>query len=165
VALSKTEYDLSSQIKSIKEQLRQIPNNGLGYGVLKYYTETLNSGDQKYIRFNYLGDFDDMSQNHLFNISNRASGSESSDSNHMTALIDINAMILNKRLEVAVTYSSNKFKSETIHELTRRFFEHLREIIDFCTTREYIEHTASDYDMVDFSQDDIEDLMNQFEIK
>ena len=72
--------DLSLQIKSVKEGLRQIPNRGIGYGVLKCLTinDMKEKGCLDYesqIEFNYLGQFDtDVEQMDLFNIAKESGG-------------------------------------------------------------------------------------------
>lgn len=50
-------------IKSVKEQLRSIPDRGIGYGLLRYLAdpacgEVLARSPQPRITFNYLGQFD-----------------------------------------------------------------------------------------------------------
>ena len=66
--LSLHDSEFGSQIKSIKEQLRAIPNKGLGYGVLKHFCQD-ETPQSKSIDglFNYLGKFDsiDMTANGL----------------------------------------------------------------------------------------------------
>ncbi|MEG3162967.1 condensation domain-containing protein, partial [Sphingomonas sp. LB2R24] len=51
---------LGAALKRIKEQLRQLPDNGIGYGILRYLTD--DGGDQLQAKsqfgFNYLGRFD-----------------------------------------------------------------------------------------------------------
>lgn len=54
-------HSLSSALKSVKEQLRQVPGNGLGYGLLRYLNPQtrpqLAALPQPQIGFNYLGRF------------------------------------------------------------------------------------------------------------
>jgi len=50
-------------LKVVKEQLRGIPNRGIGYGLLRYLSddkieETLETLLQAEVIFNYLGQFD-----------------------------------------------------------------------------------------------------------
>ena len=54
--------DISDAIKSVKEQLRRVPDKGLGYGVLKYINkdEKLSNKDCWDIVFNYLGQLDNV---------------------------------------------------------------------------------------------------------
>jgi amino acid adenylation domain-containing protein/non-ribosomal peptide synthase protein (TIGR01720 family) len=165
VVLKKYGQDLSVHIKAVKEQLRCIPDKGLGFGILKYLTDALPDSHKKHIRFNYLGEADNISYNHLFGIAGEDSGSESSGLNHMTSLIDINLIILNKRLNVNYTYSKLKFLNETICRLSQRFLDHLREIIYYCSSKSWTEYTPSDFDMVKFSQDELDQLVSKFETR
>ena len=52
----------SESIKRVKEQLRQIPDKGLGYGILKYINrnDKLNTRQSWNIVFNYLGQIDNI---------------------------------------------------------------------------------------------------------
>ena len=52
--------DWETTLKSVKEQLRTVPGRGLGYGALRYLTETsgLAGGAAPQLSFNYLGQFD-----------------------------------------------------------------------------------------------------------
>ena len=154
--------ELSEIIKAVKEQIRNIPNKGFGFGVLKYYSELFTSNKSKHVRFNYLGDSDNISQNDLFEISDDNLGNDSSDNNHMTCLLDINAMIINKKLKISITYSSNKFINETMETFLKTLFDTLRKIINFCSSREYKEYTPSDFDMLNLAVDDLDNIINQF---
>ncbi|MCP5012239.1 MAG: non-ribosomal peptide synthetase, partial [Aestuariibacter sp.] len=56
-----TETDSGTVLKDVKEQLRKVPYDGVGYGVLRYLCgESLPQGQ---ILFNYLGQFDQSAGN------------------------------------------------------------------------------------------------------
>nr|MDX8322225.1 condensation domain-containing protein [Agrobacterium sp. rho-8.1] len=61
-----TQFTLLKLLKSVKEQLRQIPDNGIGYGLLRYMNSQtageLAAFPNPQICFNYLGRFGDNSQ-------------------------------------------------------------------------------------------------------
>jgi non-ribosomal peptide synthase protein (TIGR01720 family) len=44
-------------LKRVKEQLRAIPDHGIGYGMLRYLTSSLTASAAPQISFNYLGRF------------------------------------------------------------------------------------------------------------
>ncbi len=57
----KSDWGLAEAIKSIKEQLRQVPNKGIGYGVLRYLSseaQKIQQLPEGEISFNYLGQLD-----------------------------------------------------------------------------------------------------------
>jgi amino acid adenylation domain-containing protein/non-ribosomal peptide synthase protein (TIGR01720 family) len=150
--------DLDCNIKSIKEQLRNIPNKGFNYGVLKYLKHELNENSCKFIRFNYLGNFDDIANREEINIFNIECGLDSDPNNKLTSLIDITTMIVNKNLKVSITYSNNKFKTETIKQLIDTYTKKISDILYYCWNKSNKEFTPSDFDSADISQEDLDML-------
>src|SRR6185369_10947659 len=48
------------RLKQIKEQVRAVPQSGIGYGVLRYLRQTLSPGAEAEISFNYHGQLDQV---------------------------------------------------------------------------------------------------------
>lgn len=159
VLLKINEMDLSKQIVEVKEQLRKIPTNGIGFGILKYICKSLNDKDRKQIRFNYLGDFNEKTyQNDIFTISDMDTGLETSKANSLSALMDINAIIINNKLKIMLTYSSQKFKDESIHLFIDKFISAIENTIKHCCEKKDIELTPSDFASIDLSQEELDSL-------
>lgn len=158
VRLEVNEPDLPSQIKFLKEQLRSIPNNGFDFGVLKFLKNGFSGQEQKLIRFNYLGDFENSVRRDLFEFAHEVSGLESSGCNTLTSLLEINAMIVNHRLQFSMTYSQNKFMEETIQKFCNTYSDWLRDILRHCQTKKQNEFTPADFDTVQLSQSDLDGL-------
>ncbi|HEY9650043.1 MAG TPA: amino acid adenylation domain-containing protein, partial [Coleofasciculaceae cyanobacterium] len=83
-------------LKAIKEQLRGVPNRGIGYGVLRYLsedaqvTQQLQSLPQAEVRFNYLGQFDQvLLESSLFKLVYPTPGASRSPRGNRRYLIDI----------------------------------------------------------------------------
>lgn len=152
--------EIDINIKSIKEQLRNIPIKGFNYGILKFLNKELKEADNKYIRFNYLGDFDNIINEEILSKVNIEFGLESGKENSLTALIDISAMIVNKNLNLSFTYSNARFHEDTIQSFINSYAETLRLILDNCENKNLKEFTPSDFDAVDISQDDLDALFD-----
>lgn len=150
--------ELGSNLKSLKNQLRNIPNKGFNYSVFKYLNKKLTDRNRKYIRFNYLGDFDNILNTQLFEVSNLSSGLDIGESNSLTSIFDINLMIINKELNISITYSKNKYKNDTIEKFIDVYVEQIEEILNHCSKKEDIEFTVSDFDTVDISQENLDSL-------
>lgn len=149
---------LSDQIKEVKEEVRRVPNRGMGFGILKYISRALNDNGNKYIRFNYLGDF-------TFNLSNdyvRFSGNQLRNNNagvnKSTYIIDINCFIVNGKLDVSLTYSENRFSQNTMKKFINGFINNLNKFIQHCCEKDSIEFTPSDFDAADLSLKELESL-------
>ncbi|MGM1050339.1 MAG: amino acid adenylation domain-containing protein [Bacillota bacterium] len=148
---------IDQNIIYLKEQLRNIPNKGLDFGVLKYLINKLeNSGF--YVRFNYLGDFDGSLRDKAFRMSNMDCGPDIGKKNHMTAILDINAMILDKKLVINLTFSENKFREETARDFLNAYVERIIEIIDLCGSGTEKKFTPSDFTESEITQEDLDTL-------
>lgn len=153
--------DLADHIKGIKEQLRQIPNKGIGYGLLRYlarhpfvFPEETITG----ILFNYLGQFDQDLQNDLFGAAPEYSGSELGAANQRTSLMEFNCMVMAGQLEVAINFSGKRLRRHTVENLLNGYLQHLREIIAHCSDDDNYGFTPSDFDTVELSEEDLEQL-------
>ncbi|MCR3759003.1 amino acid adenylation domain-containing protein [Clostridium felsineum] len=150
--------EIDDAIKALKEQLRGIPKYGFNYSLLKFLKHEIKELGDKYIRFNYLGDFDNVIDGKLLDLNSISFGLNSGEENKLTALMDIEAMIINKKLQISITFSTNRFKEETIKDFINCYISELQSIGDFCSSKESKEFTPSDFDTVDISQEDLDSL-------
>jgi hypothetical protein len=94
-------------LKSIQEQLRRIPNRGIGYGLLRYLRkdkETLikiRTLTQAELNFNYLGQFDQMlSPTSQFQLTNEDYGPRRSLKGNRRYLLEIAGSIVEGKLQL-----------------------------------------------------------------
>jgi non-ribosomal peptide synthase protein (TIGR01720 family) len=131
--------NLGDAIKSIKEQLRAVPNRGIGYGVLRYLsrdadiTSQLSAIPQPEVSFNYLGQFDWGTQENSFcKLAPESVGAEHSQEESCDRLLDINGLVVDGQLQLDWTYSENFHQRATIENLTEDFVGRLRSLIAHC---------------------------------
>ncbi|MBD2420562.1 non-ribosomal peptide synthetase, partial [Anabaena cylindrica FACHB-243] len=131
--------NLADVIKSIKEQLRAVPNRGIGYGVLRYLsgdadiTSQLSATPQPEISFNYLGQFDwGTQENSFYKPASESVGAEHSQSESCDRLLDINGLVVEGQLQLDWTYSENFHQRATIENLAQDFVERLQSLIAHC---------------------------------
>ncbi|MGH0498965.1 amino acid adenylation domain-containing protein [Bacillus wiedmannii] len=152
--------EIEDKIKSLKEQLRNIPNKGFNYSILKFLNREFKEQEVKYIRFNYLGDFDNIIDKNQLNLNNIEFALNSDKNNSLTALMDIEAMVVNGALKINIIYSKNRFKDETIQKFIESYVNTLKVILDTCIEKHFKEFTPSDFDAVEISQEDLDALFN-----
>jgi amino acid adenylation domain-containing protein/non-ribosomal peptide synthase protein (TIGR01720 family) len=145
----KATENLPDAIKSIKEQLRAIPNRGIGYGVLRYLsgdaeiTSQLSSLPQAEISFNYLGQFDwGMQSDSFIKLASESVGSEHSQLGQRSHLLEINGLVVENQLQLEWTYSSNFHQCATIESLAQDFAASLRTLIAHCLSADAGDYTA-----------------------
>lgn len=147
------------RIKHFKEQLRNIPNKGFHYGILQYLKKEFTSETQKGVRFNYLGNFNNSLNSDLFQLSPIDCGVNIGYDNHLTALLDMTAMIVNQNFRVEITYSKNRYHKETMQGFLNNYMENIKEIVRFCADKNEKEFTPSDFNF-NISQDDLDSLFD-----
>ncbi|MEH1973948.1 MAG: amino acid adenylation domain-containing protein [Nostoc sp.] len=155
-------------LKLIKEQLRSIPNKGMGYGVLRYLSkdtarvESLRSLPQAEVVFNYLGQFDQtFSDSSIFKISQGSQGQTRSLCNRESYMLNINALVVNNQLRVDWTYSEKIHRRSTIERLAQGFVEALQILITHCHSPEVRGYTPSDFPEADFNQQDLDRFLGK----
>lgn len=158
VELSLENTDIGSEIKELKEQLRRIPQKGFGYGVLRYIARTLDYINEKVIRFNYLGDFQNSLSSNLFELAKENSGCDFGKKNKMTCFIEVVAMVIENRLEISISYSRNRFEKDTMERFLNEYVQQINRLVNHCCSIKEREFTPSDFDGVEISQDDLDSL-------
>ncbi|MDX5418201.1 MAG: amino acid adenylation domain-containing protein [Hymenobacteraceae bacterium] len=147
------EEDLTASdlIKSVKEQLRQVPDKGLGYGALRYLhpeakvRESL-TGQESELVFNYLGQLDNtLNSSRWFAEASELCGKPASPANKAGGKISVNGSIAGGQLSLSWSYSTKHFHKETIERLATHYLEALSELIVHCQEKQVPEHTPSDY--------------------
>ena len=156
--------ETGNHIKSIKVKLRAIPNNGIGFGVLKYLAEEntsiLNQLQPKVI-FNYFGK--SISENKNEGLCFKFLQSPTRDSrSERNYVIEINSQIINNNLLVNWSFTKDMYKEETAKMVADKFIQNLKTTIEYCTTQNDISYTPSDFPEANLNQDDLDNLLSQF---
>ncbi len=152
-------------LKLIKEQLRSIPHRGIGYGLLRYLNEDrhltneLAKLPQPQVKFNYLGQFDQVMSSSLFEPINESTGPERSLQSSRDRLLVVNGLITSGQLQLNWSYSENIHRRTTIEALAENFVQALRELITHCQSSPTGGYTPSDFSKANVSQEDLDQLL------
>jgi non-ribosomal peptide synthase protein (TIGR01720 family) len=161
-----------SALKSVKEQLRHIPNRGIGYGLLRYLkenaaiTEKLRRLPQAEVSFNYLGQLDQvLSPDSMFQIAKESRGPERSRLGNRHHLLEVDAFVSGGQLKLYWTYSSSLHQRATIESLAQGFLTALRALIAHCQSPEAGGYTPSDFPLTQMSQDALDTTFTSIEFE
>ena len=145
------QHEIAQTIKSVKEQLRQVPGKGLGYGVLKYINkeQKLSRVAGWHITYNYLGQLDNVVKTgQWFSGAKESAGQPVSDDHLMSEQLQLTSYVQGGQLVLNWLYNSKNYEKEVIDDLVGRFKENLRLLIDHCITTQLksgVVFTPSDY--------------------
>jgi surfactin family lipopeptide synthetase A len=157
LVVNREDKTIGDEIKTVKEAIRKVPNNGIGYGISKYMTEDGSAMETKRaeIRFNYLGQFDREVENTLFSYKPQSTGSDVAWENHMTATVEIDAMVLNDVFSADIHYNKGALKESTMESFADNYIKNLRGIMEHIRNEDNAHFIPSDFDTVDLSEDDL----------
>jgi natural product biosynthesis luciferase-like monooxygenase protein/amino acid adenylation domain-containing protein/non-ribosomal peptide synthase protein (TIGR01720 family)/FkbM family methyltransferase len=144
---------------SIKEQLRQVPGGGFGYGVLRYLSgdkalrERLENLTAPAVSFNYLGRIDaQRNASADFVPAREPCGSLRSPRQRRRYLIDVSGLVADGRLRVNWVYSDRLHRRETIAALAESFRDALSSLVAHCRSAAAGGFTPSDFPLARLDQ-------------
>jgi len=155
-------------INGVKESVRSVPNNGIGYGILKFLcndndilTAENNSKISNSILFNYLGQFDQqLGTKSKFKSCSESTGSDINPRRQRTHALDISGMLINGKLNFNFNYNPTKISNESIRELADEYYAALLEISNFCQNNKSSRYTLSDFPLAPIKKDELDNLQN-----
>jgi amino acid adenylation domain-containing protein/non-ribosomal peptide synthase protein (TIGR01720 family) len=152
-------------IKTIKEQLRQIPNNGISYGLLRYLSkdktifQALAAIPQAEVCFNYLGQFDNLlADSTWFKLAPESDGQPRSPLNKRRYLFNINGYVIDSQLKFDWIYSSQIHREQTVINLAESYLKTLQDFIAI-SCLEVKSYNASDFPQSNLNQEQLDNFL------
>ncbi|MGH9764133.1 MAG: condensation domain-containing protein, partial [Blastocatellia bacterium] len=153
-------------IKRIKEQIRRVPDRGLGYGLLRYLRSEPEIVEEPWttaaveVSFNYLGQFDNViGESEIWGAAEKIRVATRSENGRGSHLLAINAAIAEGRLRLSWSYSEALHRTETIERIAREYLEHLRALIVHCRLADG-GYTPSDFPLAHLNQLEVDRLVD-----
>ncbi len=146
--------DTGEAIKSVKEQLRRIPNRGIGYGVLRYLNPVtrgkLEHLRRPEVRFNYGGQFASLDV--------RSRAGDCAPNEQLSHMLSIDGAVIGDELSFSWTYSTGLFRRETIQRLADQFSRVLQELVSHCGQPQVGGYTPSDFPLASLTAAQLDSL-------
>jgi non-ribosomal peptide synthase protein (TIGR01720 family) len=154
---------VGTAIKKVKEQLREIPDNGIGYGLLRHLNpvtaQELEDLPQPQIAFNYLGRI--QAEDGDWSIAAEALPGGEDPRMPMAHLLEINAVTHDRpegpELSVTWTWPEGLFTEDDVTELAKAWFAALSGIAEHARQDDSGGFTTSDL-LVSLDQSEIDKL-------
>ncbi|WP_262880283.1 non-ribosomal peptide synthetase, partial [Pseudomonas paralcaligenes] len=155
---------LPDSLKAIKEQLRSVPDKGLGYGLLRYLgnpeaRQALAVLPQPRVTFNYLGQFDgQFDAGTLFAPVGKGGGQAQADDSPLANWLSVEGQVYGGELSLRWGYSSEMYRRETIQRLADELVAELHAVIEHCTRANAYALTPSDFPLAKLTQAQLDAL-------
>ncbi|MFJ6432026.1 amino acid adenylation domain-containing protein [Streptomyces sp. NPDC091416] len=157
-------------LKRVKEQLRAVPDGGIGYGLLRYLdpgsAQRLASGTRAQLGFNYLGRFtaeDGAGGESVWGPEPgvRGPAGEAADT-PLAHVVELNSFTADGSegpcLVATWTWARRLLAEESVEELGRLWFEALRALVEHAERPEAGGLTPSDVAMAEITQEEIDEF-------
>ncbi|WP_077801293.1 non-ribosomal peptide synthetase [Streptomyces sp. JHA26] len=158
-------------LKQIKEQLRTVPGDGIGYGLLRHHNQDtageLDSRPGPDVGFNYLGRFDSTARDpHSWGLAPEEALGETSEPTMPAAYqLDINVMVQDaadgRRLTTRWTWPEALFTEEEIGRLADHWQHSLEALVASSQQSDTVVHTPSDLTLNTLSQNELDALEDE----
>ncbi|BDB27750.1 amino acid adenylation domain-containing protein [Cupriavidus sp. P-10] len=146
--------DLGDTIAGVKEALRAVPRQGLGYGVLGA------AGAAPQVLFNYLGQFDGSlrAEAGSWQVATEDTGSGMSAGIPLPAPLAFDGRVQHGCLQFRCTYRGGQFREATVDTLLARIAQALRDVVAHCVAQPATRLTPSDVPASGLSQAQLDAL-------
>ncbi|MGA9705108.1 amino acid adenylation domain-containing protein, partial [Pseudomonas sp.] len=160
---------LADSIKGIKEQLRAVPDKGIGFGALRYLgdehaQQVLSGLAQPRITFNYLGQFDGSFEEDatvaFLTPTGEEAGAEQSEHALLGNWLEINGQVYGGELNLSWSFSREMFSEATVQRLADAYAQELKALIEHCCVAPHQGVTPSDFPLAALNQTQLD----QFEL-
>ncbi|WP_454843557.1 non-ribosomal peptide synthase/polyketide synthase [Pseudomonas gorinensis] len=158
------EGELSSAIKAVKEQLRAVPDKGLGYGLLRYLgtpeaRASLAGLAAPRITFNYLGQFDrQFDESALFVPASQGSGQAQDPAAPLANWLTVEGQVYGGELALQWGFSREMFQASTLQGLADDYQRELLALIEHCVDPQHGAFTPADVSLARLTQRQLDDL-------
>ena len=158
-------------LKSVKEQLRRVPDRGMSYGLLRYGRDdsktraALSQAPRSDLLFNYLGQFDQVvAGSKLFSFAAESTGPWHSPRSRRTHTLEVLCLVRAGKLEIEWIYHPNIHRSDAIERVADDFLAALRATIVHCLSPGVGGRTPSDFPLAVLSQEAVDRLWDRYPV-
>jgi amino acid adenylation domain-containing protein/non-ribosomal peptide synthase protein (TIGR01720 family) len=174
--------DLLGTLRSVSDALREVPERGIGYGLLRYCDDTfvappphVGEGARPGLSFNYLGQFDQVisgggdGDEGLLRAARESCGEQVSAASERTQGVGVICAVAGGRLSAEWSYGGGLYGDEEIASAADAFILALEELAALAEVGAKLPEAApvevvathDDFTDVDLSQDDLEEILAQ----
>lgn len=150
-------------IKAVKERLRAVPKNGLGYGLARYFHaggERLRSPDAS-VAFE-LPSWSDEEPSSLVTFVTAPVRPSTRPAVGGPAFA-LTCHLSGAELRIVWTYDSGLYEQSAIERLAHSYLCNLQDLVEHCLSPEAGGFTPSDFAQLGLAQDDLDDLLAQIQ--
>ncbi|OEC33737.1 non-ribosomal peptide synthase domain TIGR01720/amino acid adenylation domain-containing protein [Pseudomonas cuatrocienegasensis] len=155
--------DPEQSIIAAKEALRRVPEQGIGYGLLRLDPQH-GLGAASLLTFNYLGRVDQwLGGSRLWRLAQPLCPAMRADDTRRTHLLDVTALVDQGQLHIEWRYAPQVHEQALIGALAQQFQQCIEALLEHCLAPEAGRATAADFADSGLSDDEFLGLLEQLQ--
>ena len=157
--------NIEERIEKLKNHFTSIPNEGIGYGILKYLKQNIDESNNilkvnPQVIFNYSGELSDNNlESNLQNVIEQYEDTISPELERF-AEIEISVKIVNNELNCKIYFNQKQYKNETIQNISDIYFKNLINTINILS-----DDNLNTFTYKKLSPDQIKNISSQFKVE
>ncbi|MBD1581643.1 non-ribosomal peptide synthetase [Pseudoalteromonas sp. S16_S37] len=154
---------IERNIIATKEQLRFMPNKGIGYGLLRYLqpqNDVMTTGNSDLVSFNFLGSRNNDINEH-FSLKHGLVPATRDANNRRAHLLDINILVENQQLHIHWSYPKLHSAFSNMDDIVQAFNDNLMAIIAHCLDSNFGRATGADFTLANIDDQAFIRLLNE----
>ncbi|WP_354683427.1 amino acid adenylation domain-containing protein, partial [Cupriavidus necator] len=154
---------LDAAIRAVKEQLRAVPGDGIGFGLLRRFgtpaqQAALAAVPRPEVVFNYLGQLDaSFADDGPWQLSDGSTGASQDPGTPLSHPLSVSGQVLDGRLTLFFAYARRRYRAATIEAFAAAFRTELEAVVAHCTSGTS-GITPSDFPLAHVSQPELDAL-------
>lgn len=153
-------------LKYVKNTVRELPSDGLGYGLARWFSDEsvqLKDVPGSLYSFNYLGRVDQtFFHSNIFDFHSYLSDTVKNNEEKRLYLLDFEPYVKKDQLYSRINYSSDNYTDKEIENLALDILNNMRELITFCCKSEDIGYVASEFPEANLNQNSLDKFLSSF---
>jgi amino acid adenylation domain-containing protein/non-ribosomal peptide synthase protein (TIGR01720 family) len=160
------EGDLGDQIGQVRQALREFPQRGLSFGILRYLTPPhlapgMHAPCRPQLSFNYLGQFD-TGNDSPFDFAPEPSGRTISPKLTRFHDLDLVGIVADGRLSLSITFHPQRHRRESVQQQLDRFRAQLLLVAEHCSSIRPREPRSREFTYSNLPTEDFERILENF---
>jgi len=146
-------HDIKKHIMLVKETIRQVPMQGVGYSLCKLINHW--QGEKKWLRFNYLGKLEESNEMFSVDLSKSIFHTLALP---MTCQAEVISYVKQNKLYMIIKYPDDEANKNIMQNIMRQWISEIENIFEHCKKTTEPVFTPSDFAQVDLTQEELDSL-------
>jgi len=152
--------DSRAALRRVKQQLRDVPRRGAGYGLLRERGDGSVPADPAELLFNYFGQLDSLvGESRLFRFAAEPAGRWRAGAARRAYALQVDALVIHGRFEIRWSYDATAHDEATIRRVADSFVAALRALIAGSNSAGSVRYAAADFPLAALDQATLDQIV------